>query len=252
VLACTYGITIDRAIGAPGHGKDFVDGLNATDKVYLRKMMCMTGTPEANDGEKRMAAHAMLGGKAMSLATECQRLCSLPERFAGVKSDGGKYAKREAAARVKERHYHVQDPCACPACLKQLEEPWKPGVPAEKQPRYASSVDCVYWPNFKQADGEPGLNDWKVVTLVHKKDSDAAADEDINVEILAGIETRMAELIEPGHHGAFSTLDEDADGYYVVKWSSAPYTLQADVELTMYTPDARADLREEQAASRHE
>lgn len=282
VLACTYGITIDRAIGAPGHGKDFVDGLNATDKVYLRKMMCMTGTPEANDGEKRMAAHAMLGGKAMSLATECQRLCSLPERFAGVKSDGGKYAKREAAARVKERHYHVQDPakvkytklnmvavgfdagehngilghysiqvskdlgkgkaamrripCACPACLKQLEEPWKPGVPAEKQPRYASSVDCVYWPNFKQADGEPGLNDWKVVTLVHKKDSDAAADEDINVEILAGIETRMAELIEPGHHGAFSTLDEDADGYYVVKWSSAPYTLQADVELTMYTP----------------
>ena len=30
VLASTYGIVIDRAIGAPGHGKDIVDGLNAT------------------------------------------------------------------------------------------------------------------------------------------------------------------------------------------------------------------------------
>lgn len=35
LLACTCNITIDRAIGAPGHGKDIVDGLNATDKAFL-------------------------------------------------------------------------------------------------------------------------------------------------------------------------------------------------------------------------
>ena len=282
VLACTYGITIDRAIGAPGHGKDVVDGLNATDKVYLRKMMCMTGTPEADDGEKRMAAHAMIGEHTMSLATECQRLCSLPERSSGVKSEGGKYAKREAAAKLKKRFYHVQDPekvkhtklsmvavgfdkgehngilghysiqvskelgkgkaamrripCACAACLAQLEEQWKPGVPAETQPRYASSVDCMYWPIFKQANGQPGLNDWKIVSLVHKTDSDSAEDEEVNAEILSGIETRMAELIKPDRHGAFSTLDEEADGYYLVRWVSAPYTLQDDLELAMYMP----------------
>jgi hypothetical protein len=28
-------VTIDRAVGAPGHGKDIVDGLNAVGKRYL-------------------------------------------------------------------------------------------------------------------------------------------------------------------------------------------------------------------------
>ena len=32
VLAAEYSIIVDRAIGAPSHGKDVVDGLNATDK----------------------------------------------------------------------------------------------------------------------------------------------------------------------------------------------------------------------------
>ena len=38
-LATEFEITIDRQIDAPGHGKDVVDGLNAKDKVYLRKAM---------------------------------------------------------------------------------------------------------------------------------------------------------------------------------------------------------------------
>ena len=70
MLACTFDVTIDRAIGAPGHGKDVVDGLNATDKCYLRKMMCMIGTPEANDSQARMAAHSMIDGAAMSLVLQ--------------------------------------------------------------------------------------------------------------------------------------------------------------------------------------
>ena len=61
-------------------------------------------------------------------------------------------------------------------------------------------------------------------------------------EVLAGMETMMAEIIKPSkpdgsaQYGAFSTLDEDADGYYVVKWKSEPYTLQEDEELKEYTP----------------
>jgi len=109
--------------------------------------------------------YSMLEGAKKSLAEECARLCSLPERSGGVKSEGGKRAKREGEAKMKERRYHVQDPCACDACLSQLDEPWKPGVEPENQPRFASSTKCIYWPNFKQGAGEPGLNDWKIISL---------------------------------------------------------------------------------------
>jgi hypothetical protein len=285
ILASTYGIVIDRAIGAPGHGKDIVDGLNATDKVYLRKAMCMIGTPEADDGAKRMAAHAMLGDKKMSLAVEAARLCSDPARISGVKAEGGKRQKREGEAKVKERHYHVQDPtkvkhgkmsrvavgfeagehngmlahynmrvskelgvglaavrripCACTACLDQLEKPWVPGVEPEKQPMFASSVHCIYWPLFKQAAGEPGLNDWKILKLEKKKGSDEDETE-VYAEVLAGVETMMAEQIKTKNedggpvYGAFAT--EDVDGFYVIKFTSAAYTLQDDVELKEYEP----------------
>jgi hypothetical protein len=32
VISSQYGVTVDRMIGAPGHGKDVVDALNATTK----------------------------------------------------------------------------------------------------------------------------------------------------------------------------------------------------------------------------
>ena len=190
VLATTFGITTSRAIGAPGHGKDVVDALNATDKIFLRKKMCMIGTPEAKDGASRMAAHSMLGDAKMSLAEESQRLCSDPARFTGVKGHGGKLQKREANAPMKERHYHVQDPakvehtstnrtavgfekgehngllahyslhvskelgigkaalrripCACAACLVQMELEWQLGVPAEQQPCFATNTRCQW------------------------------------------------------------------------------------------------------------
>ena len=36
VLSSSYGIIMDRAINAPGHGKNVVDGINAKDKLYLK------------------------------------------------------------------------------------------------------------------------------------------------------------------------------------------------------------------------
>jgi len=95
VLAGHFGIVIDRAIGAPGHGKDIVDGLNATDKVY-----------------------SMLGDSKMSLAVESKRLLSDPLRSSGVKAEGGKSAKREKAAKMQARQYHVQDPGAARAAVE--------------------------------------------------------------------------------------------------------------------------------------
>mgnify|MGYP003340820577 CR=1 FL=1 len=39
MLALKFDIVIDCAVGAPGHGKDVVDGLNAVDKRFLRTAM---------------------------------------------------------------------------------------------------------------------------------------------------------------------------------------------------------------------
>ena len=35
ILSTNFNIIVDRMIGAPGHGKDVVDGINAFDKRYL-------------------------------------------------------------------------------------------------------------------------------------------------------------------------------------------------------------------------
>mmetsp|Transcript_39227 Transcript_39227/g.95297 ORF Transcript_39227/g.95297 Transcript_39227/m.95297 type:complete len:477 (-) Transcript_39227:173-1603(-) len=108
LLACTYSITIDRAIGAPGHGKEVVDGLNAVDKRYLTVNMRFIHHPEVDDDNQgKMIANTMKGDEKVSLAEECARLCSCESRVDGVKSEGGKRAKREKAAKVKSRHYHV-------------------------------------------------------------------------------------------------------------------------------------------------
>ena len=39
VLSSSYVIITDRAINAPGHGNNVVDGLNATEKHYLNGKM---------------------------------------------------------------------------------------------------------------------------------------------------------------------------------------------------------------------
>ena len=36
LLSCSYGIIVDRAINAPGHRNNVVDGLNATYRGYLK------------------------------------------------------------------------------------------------------------------------------------------------------------------------------------------------------------------------
>jgi hypothetical protein len=147
-------------------------------------------------------------------------------------------------------------PCACDACLAQIELEWQRGIPAEQQPRFATNKSCQWWsifaPRRLEADGSwtelegAGLNDWIIVDLQEKKNSDPADEEAAHEEALAGMTKMMSESIhaaveqaeESGAavYGAFATLDEDADGYYLIKWSGKPYTLQDDVELTQYTP----------------
>ena len=82
------------------------------------------------------------------------------------------------------------------------------------------------------------------MTLASTKKSSAEEEEEVQRVVLASIGEMMAERIHDGGIGAFPTEDEDADGYYVVDWKSAPYTLQDAVELKEYTPAMRLEAGE--------
>jgi hypothetical protein len=106
LIAVTHHVVCDRAIGAPGHGKDEVDGLNAADKRFIADKMSLVMTPETNESCKGTASEAMVIGLSKSIAEEAARLCSDVTCMEGVKSEG-KCQKREASAAMKKRHYHV-------------------------------------------------------------------------------------------------------------------------------------------------
>jgi hypothetical protein len=111
MLATKYHVTINRAIGAPGHGKDVVDALNAVDKEFLKKMMCRISVPDedqTNVGQdKKFLPNSVNENKeVVSLAEEAARLCAL-ERTEGAKG-GNKHKKRESEVKMKERIYHVR------------------------------------------------------------------------------------------------------------------------------------------------
>ena len=274
-LAAVHGITIDRQVDAPGHGKGVVDGINAIDKNYLSKMMSLTMTPEVITEKDRMSSATMIEGAEKSFARECIRLCSNPERKNGVKSDK-KSVKRESSAKLKERFYHLQEheevkykgkkvalegfkdgpregissmyniradpdlgfgkvairriPCACNSCVGQLKNPWVPGKSAEEQDRYMVNKNCKYWSIFE------GTNDWKIITCKEVKNSPRDECKDLEQAVLIKYADRMSETLAEGNIGAFLTEANDTDGYYIVTWTSTPYTLQEDEKCMAYDP----------------
>ena len=52
VLSYLYGIILHRAINAPGHGNNVVDGLNGRDKCYLIQKIELIGKLESNNTSK--------------------------------------------------------------------------------------------------------------------------------------------------------------------------------------------------------
>ena len=47
VMSQTYSIIIYRGISAPGHGKEFVDGINAVDKRYIYQLISKVQLPRS-------------------------------------------------------------------------------------------------------------------------------------------------------------------------------------------------------------
>lgn len=266
MLAAIHGVVIDRAIGAPGHGKDLVDGLNAVDKRYLSGKMCVLGMPEM-ESEDRMTPVSMVEGVSKSLTVECARLCSLKSRKEGVKSEG-KYAKREAAAQMRERHYHVcSESEATFSNLKMLVKGLKKGtkngllsmyniradpslglgkvavrrIPCAcdnciyqlKKPlseRYSNSSNCHWYPIYE------GLNDWQIVSIHSETEPSEEEIVEVNHVVLDSMTRNIISEIKPTNVGAFSTDDPDADGYYLVEFLTDPFRLDKDTALKEYDP----------------
>ena len=106
MLSFMFKITINQMVHAPGHGKDKVDGLNATTKRFLQQKMARTNLNNEQEEEKRMDPWAMEGGASKCLPSEAKRLLEDPDRKDGVVS-AGKYQKRFDSQAVTERTYHV-------------------------------------------------------------------------------------------------------------------------------------------------
>ena len=95
-------------IGVPCHGKNLVDGINASDKRYLKGKICMIETPEVNNCSKRIQVHSMIGNSHYSFSEKCKRLCECSDRENEAKSYS-KYKRREAECKVKQSFYYVQN-----------------------------------------------------------------------------------------------------------------------------------------------
>eukprot|EP00957_Ditylum_brightwellii_P205844 15345682-Ditylum_brightwellii.AAC.1 len=69
-----YGIVINHAVGAPGHGKDVVDGSNVVDKRYLRTVMLRNSIPEEDKKVKIISCHSATQMVSASFDAECKLL----------------------------------------------------------------------------------------------------------------------------------------------------------------------------------
>ena len=94
-------------IGALGHGKEIIDGINTCDKRYSKSKICMVGTSEANNCNNRVLSHSMIGNAHYSFAEEFKRLCGISGRENGTKGHS-KYKKHESKSKLKKQFYYVQ------------------------------------------------------------------------------------------------------------------------------------------------
>ena len=104
--------------------------------------------------------------------------------------------------------------------------------PDGPQVRYeGNDKNCIYWPIFK------GLNDWRIVNIIDKNDDNDGIDYYIMEDNLSNVAFHMSKLAKVNNYGAFLTANNNiSSDYYVVRWTTLPYTLQNATSLGMYSP----------------
>jgi hypothetical protein len=118
-------------------------------------------------------------------------------------------------------------PCACVACDTTIRLPWVLAVPNEEQPRFKTVSECQY----RSVLGV--RNEWDIVEL--EVDHDKANMDDVDdarEEVLVSLTSNIAANVEIGGYGAIATEDDDAtEGYWIIEWTSEPYTCQETDQL---------------------
>jgi hypothetical protein len=122
-------------------------------------------------------------------------------------------------------------PCCCCACVLQMHQPWVPGQPAENQKRFKTSTDCEFHNMFTVQDDVETYNDWKIINLIPKRNSDPEVESEVARVYLDALGESAQKKIEVGHTGAFGTDDPHYPGYYLVQWTAGPHQLVEPQEL---------------------
>ena len=115
-------------------------------------------------------------------------------------------------------------PCACNSCVEKLKLAWDNARDKKDQPRYSRNQKCVKWEMFQ------GLNDWKIVETFAKNNNDRDS-EKVKRTILRKRRSDMSGLIKMGETAAYAVEDKNANGFYLVKWTSEPYADQETKQL---------------------
>ena len=101
-------IIIDKGIGAPGHGKYVVDGLNAVDNCYIYQLMSTVQLPVSNRFDSQIQMHTGNQKDYVSLAKEFQHHLTKEHRKNGI-IDKGKYKRRLMERKWTDRQCHVHN-----------------------------------------------------------------------------------------------------------------------------------------------
>ena len=269
MLAVSFHIVIDRAIGAPGHGKSEIDGLMAVDKVFLRSLFRTIIIPEAREGANRFSAATVVEGKETSLATQCVLACRNPTRINGVKSHR-KYKKRDELRVIKKRSYYEskRSDVQCQDFKAVVTNGFDTGprnglsamynicadlelgvgkiavcrIPCAcngclsqlKLPIYKRYVgactECKYHSVFFWT------NNWRLIELQPKESCPDKELEEVKTIVLDAMTESTEREIEIGNIGSFSTEDPTYEGFYLVEWLSEPFKAEEDHFLSEYDP----------------
>jgi len=101
---------VDRAIAAPGHGKNEVDGLNGVIKTLLRLYFsCRTQSPMDEDNESKVAVHKMAAGddQCIDIGKECHRILS--KSHTNLVEFPAAHKKLIEGRKVDENRFHYRE-----------------------------------------------------------------------------------------------------------------------------------------------
>ena len=111
--------------------------------------------------------------------------------------------------------------------------PWIPKVTAEDQDHFKTAELCKYYDLFKiPGDSRKTLNNWKIICKFKAKKGNCETEYNaIKQVFLDVIEQRMSQTIMKENIGAFETVDEQYNNYYLIKWVGEPCVLTKTTEL---------------------